>query len=114
MGYAPVVAVDFEPASVDATRRNAVRNGAELEAAEADLAAAPPPAARTYVANVPPAVHRHVAAHLPRQAELVVASGLITEQAGDALAAYASAGFAMEGRLDAQGWTTALLRRAHP
>jgi ribosomal protein L11 methyltransferase len=112
MGYAPVVAVDYEPASVEATRRNAARNGAAVRAAQGDLASGPPPAARSYVANIPLAIHRHVAARLPPEAEVVVASGVITEEAADAVAAYVAAGFAMEGHLDEQGWTTALLRRA--
>ena len=39
LGWAPVIAVDHEPQSVDATRRNAERNGAAVDALELDLLA---------------------------------------------------------------------------
>ena len=64
LGWAPVLAVDHEPQSVAATRRNAERNGVRVEALELDLAAVAPPPAPTLAANVPPPVHVPVAAGL--------------------------------------------------
>jgi ribosomal protein L11 methyltransferase len=52
LGYAPVRAIDTDPAAVDATRENAAVNGVEVEAAEADATAADLPAADVTVANI--------------------------------------------------------------
>jgi ribosomal protein L11 methyltransferase len=52
LGFAPVVALDADPASVDATRRNAAANGVELDVRQLDLATARLPTADVAVANV--------------------------------------------------------------
>ena len=52
LGWEPVLAVDHEPQSVAATRRNAERNGVAVEALELDLVAVAPPPAPTLAANV--------------------------------------------------------------
>ncbi len=57
LGWDPVVAVDYDERSVEATARNAELNGVALEARRVDLVAEPPPAAQTLVANVPAHVH---------------------------------------------------------
>ena len=62
LGWEPVLAVDHEPQSVAATRRNAERNGVTVEALELDLMAVAPPPAPTLAANVPPPVHGPLAA----------------------------------------------------
>ncbi|HET7855192.1 MAG TPA: 50S ribosomal protein L11 methyltransferase [Gaiellaceae bacterium] len=52
LGFAPVTAVDFDSAAVDATRRNADRNGADLTVLQADAAAEDLPDADVVVANI--------------------------------------------------------------
>jgi ribosomal protein L11 methyltransferase len=110
LGYRPVFAVDFEPRSVEATRRNAERNGVDLQALQLDLLAVAPPPAPTIAANVPPAIHRRLAAALAPQVVHVIASGVTSTDLDDVLAAYAAAGFAP---LDRRGgaWRAVLLER---
>jgi ribosomal protein L11 methyltransferase len=57
-GFAPVVAVDLDPAAVDLTARNAAANEAEVHATSLDLLAGPAPSADVIYANLPIAVWR--------------------------------------------------------
>lgn len=52
LGFAPVTAVDFDPSAIDATRRNARRNGTELTILLADAAEEELPPAEIAVANI--------------------------------------------------------------
>ena len=61
LGWEPVFAVDVEPRAVEATRRNAERNGVAVHAVQADLREVPPPPAPTLAANMPLYVHEPVA-----------------------------------------------------
>src|SRR6185295_18772766 len=45
LGFSPVTAVDFDPAAIEATERNAAVNGVVVEARAFDLRAAPAPRA---------------------------------------------------------------------
>jgi ribosomal protein L11 methyltransferase len=112
LGWAPVVAVDNEPRSVEAAARNAERNGVAIEARELDLVAEPPPAARTVAANVPPEIHARIAAALPLQARRVIVSGVIGPDLDEVLAAYAAAGLEPADRRGASGWRAVLLERS--
>ena len=47
LGFAPVLAVDFDPAAIEATAANAQVNGVELDVRRFDLREADPPAADT-------------------------------------------------------------------
>ena len=80
LGWEPVLAVDHEPASVAATRRNAERNGVAVEALELDLAAVAPPPAPTLAANVPLAVHAALGAGLAPAVIHVIASGFVDSE----------------------------------
>jgi len=110
LGYAPVFAVDHEARSVEATRRNAERNGAAVEALQLDLLEVPPPPAPTLAANVPPAVHRALARRLAPAVIHVIASGVASPGLDDMLAAYGAAGF---DPIDERGgaWRAVLLER---
>jgi ribosomal protein L11 methyltransferase len=110
LGYRPVFAVDHEARSVEATRRNAERNGVEVDALQADLLAVPPPPAPTLAANVPPAVHRAIARRFAPTVIHVIASGFATPDHEDVLAAYGAAGF---DPIDERGgaWRAVLLER---
>jgi hypothetical protein len=61
LGFSPLTAVDVQPASVEATRANAARAGVTIDTSVADLSREPAPPARSFVANVPPAVHAGIA-----------------------------------------------------
>lgn len=107
-GWAPVLAVDHEPQSVAATRRNAERNGVAVDALELDLLAVAPPPAPTLAANVPPPVHAAVAARLASAVVHVIASGFVDSERDAVVAHYA--GFtplAVRGT----GWQAVLLER---
>jgi ribosomal protein L11 methyltransferase len=108
LGWAPVLAADHEPRSVEATRRNAERNGVVVDALELDLLAVPPPPAPTLAANVPPAVHATVAAGLAPAVMRVIASGFVESEYEQVVDGYA--GFDPVARLGA-GWQAVLLER---
>jgi ribosomal protein L11 methyltransferase len=110
LGWAPVLAVDHEPQSIAATRRNAERNGVSLEAIELDLARVAPPPAPTLAANVPPPVHAQVAAGLAPAVVHVIASGFVESELEQVVALYESAGFAARASLGG-GWQAVLLER---
>jgi ribosomal protein L11 methyltransferase len=110
MGFAPVFAVDHEARSVEATRSNAVRNGVEVEALQLDLLKVTPPPAPTIAANVPPDVHRRIAAELAPAVVHVIVSGVTGTDLDDVLAAYAQAGLAAVDQRGA-GWRAVLLER---
>ena len=105
-------AVDHEPRSVEATRRNARRNGVALDAVELDLTAVPPPPAPTIAANVPLAIHRHIAPALAAAVVHVIVSGIVLPEADPARALYESAGFKQVERLGGAGWQALLMERA--
>jgi ribosomal protein L11 methyltransferase len=111
LGWAPVFAVDHEPQSVAATRRNAERNGVDVDAFELDLTAVEPPPAPTLAANVPPPVHETIAGGLAAAVLRVIASGFLGSELADVVGHYEAAGFEPRERLGA-GWQAVLLERA--
>jgi ribosomal protein L11 methyltransferase len=112
LGWAPVFAVDHEPRSVEATARNAERNGVALEAMQLDLLAVAPPPAPTIAANVPPAIHHRIAEGLPPAVVHLIVSGVIGTDLDDVLAAYARAGMEPVDHRGGSGWRAVLLERA--
>ena len=110
LGWKPVLAVDHEPQSVDATRRNAHRNGVSLEAMQLDLLAVAPPPAPTLAANVPPAVHAALAPRAPaRRAPRDRRPASRTPSTTRSSDLYT--GFVPRRRLG-EGWQAVLLERA--
>jgi ribosomal protein L11 methyltransferase len=110
LGFGPVLAVDREAAAVEATARNARVNRTSMEVAAADLLVMEPPAAVTVTANVPPAIHDHLAAQ-PAEVVHVIASGVGAAEAEAAAAAYARAGLTEIRRIQDGGWVALLLGR---
>jgi ribosomal protein L11 methyltransferase len=103
LGFAPVTAVDNDPAALDATGRNASANGVELALVLADALAEPLPGADLTVANI----SRDTVERLARQIDspAIVASGYL-EQEEPALS-----GFRREARRTKGGWAADLFRR---
>jgi ribosomal protein L11 methyltransferase len=112
LGWAPVIALDFQPESVEAARENAARNEAPIDVRLADLVGQPPPRAAGFAANVPPPVHAAIASHWRDRAP---ASGLVSGFGADAaeqvMAAYASCGLQARRRVQRAGWVVAELGR---
>lgn len=111
LGWAPVVAVDHEMLSVEATRRNAQRNGVDIDVLQADLLEIAPPPVAALAANIPLAIHAHLAANMPPEVRHVIVSGVIDEHLPDVLAGYEQAGLALRTQRGGPGWVAALLAR---
>jgi ribosomal protein L11 methyltransferase len=105
LGWGRVVAVDINPASIEATRANAALNAVEIDALVLDLAREPPPAAQTLVANVPLPIHAEIASHLagvlPRS---LIASGVPADGLDALLDAYAGLSLEPARRRVLDGW----------
>ena len=117
LGWAPVVAVDVSAAAVESAAANARASGARIEARAADLLAEPAPAARTIVANVPPAVHQGIAASLAAQAgagdeppATVIVSGISQADREAVAGAYAPLGLEEAGVGGTHEWAIVELR----
>ncbi len=110
LGWAPVAAVDNQDDAVQAVRANAIRNGVFVDAWHGDLAAESPPPADTLAANVPLALHEAIATRLERPPAVLVASGVLEEDADRVQGAYAGAGMRETGRRIVSGWAVLVLR----
>jgi ribosomal protein L11 methyltransferase len=109
LGYAPVLAVDVEPASLEASRENAERNGAELEVRRVNLRREPAPWAPTVLANLVRPLLLDVARLLERPPERLIASGLLREEADEVAAAFAAHGLRERDRRCGGEWAAVLL-----
>ena len=108
LGFEPVVAVDHEPAAVEATRENAAVNGVRLAAVERhDLRTEPAPPARIIVANLLRPLLLRVAELSSEPPEGLILSGLLDEEAGEVAAAFAP--LRERRRLSRQGWSAVLM-----
>jgi ribosomal protein L11 methyltransferase len=111
MGWEPVFGLDFDERAVEATARNARRNGVQVRAVLADLREVPPPPARTLAANVSLDVHERVAEALAPGTLHVIATGITASQEAATSAAYQQAGLVPRARRDAAGWAALRLER---
>jgi ribosomal protein L11 methyltransferase len=112
LGFAPVLAVDFDPLSVEATRANAVVNDVALDVRRVDLRHDPIPAAPTVLANLLRPLLLDYACTLDGAAEpprTLVASGLLIEEADEIAAAFAPHGPREQDRRERGEWAALLL-----
>jgi ribosomal protein L11 methyltransferase len=98
LGWAPVTAVELEPAAIEVIRANAARNGVAVEAVAGDA----PIVAPTVVANLPKPVLLEVARAAPR----VIASGFLAGEVDEVVAAF---GMPERRRLETEGWAAVVL-----
>ena len=112
LGWRPVVAVDNDPAAVEATRANAATNGVEVDARRVDLRTDSIPVAPTVAANLLTALLLPCAEPLARGAERVIASGILAEEADRVVAAFADAGLHEQDRLQDRDWVALLFESA--
>lgn len=111
LGYAPVVAVDYDPLSVEASRENAARNGVSLEAARVDLREAPGPAAPTVCANLLRPLLLSVTELMRDVPELLIVSGLLREEGDEVSRAFAGRGMKEIARAHGGEWAAIALER---
>jgi ribosomal protein L11 methyltransferase len=111
LGFAPVVALDYDGAATAATRENAVRNGVELDVRDFDMREEQAPAADVAVANV---LAGPLVAWAAFQRELpptLILSGLLATEVDRVAAAYAQQGHAEGERRISGEWAALLLTR---
>jgi len=109
LGYAPVLAVDVEPASLEASAENARVNGAEIEVRRVNLRREPAPWAPTVLANLVRPLLLDVARLLERPPERLIASGLLRAEADEVAAAFAPHGLRERDRRFGGEWAAVLL-----
>jgi ribosomal protein L11 methyltransferase len=114
LGWAPVIAVDVQPGSVDSTRANALTNRAVVEVGVVDLSSEPAPPAVTFAANVPPLVHAGIARSWRDVVEprTGLVSGFGPVHAEAVMDAYAPCGFTEQRRHEHHGWVVSELTRS--
>jgi ribosomal protein L11 methyltransferase len=111
LGWAPVTAVELDPAAIVVIEANAVRNGVVVEARAGDLRDGAP-WAPTVVANLPKPLLLEVARRLDRLAHdqppatRIIASGMLAGEADEVVAAF---GFHERRRLEEDGWAAVVL-----
>ena len=110
LGWAPVCAVDADPAAVEATAANARANGVAVDVARRDLRRAPGPWAPTVVANLVRPLLLEVAAAMDRPPETLIVSGLLREEAAEVAGAFALHGLVEAARRESGEWTALSLR----
>ena len=114
LGWAPVLGVDHERESVQATLDNAAANGVALQARHHDLLRdGPAPGAPTVVANLLRPLLLRVAADgfAGSAPDVVVASGLLAHEGDEVVAAFARHGLHESARRHGGEWVALLLRR---
>ena len=110
LGFAPVTALDHDPAAIEATLDNARVNGVTLERVERhDLRKNPAPVAPVMTANLMRPLLLRVAELLPEQPETLIVTGLLEGEEEEVAAAFAS--LRERRRVRLQGWSALLLPR---
>jgi ribosomal protein L11 methyltransferase len=110
LGWDPVLACDWEEASVEATRANAIVNAApEISVERIDLRRAEGPWAPTVVANLVRPLLLAVAVVMTRPPERLIASGLLRHEADEVARAFARHGLQEADRRHGGEWTALLL-----
>lgn len=103
LGFAPVVALDHDPAAVEATERNAAANGVELDCRLADALVEPLPRVDVAVANISAEAVGRLLSRL--DADAVVTSGYLERDRPQA------PGFRHDRRATEDGWAADRFRR---
>ncbi len=111
LGWAPIVAVDVSEATVAAARRNAARNGVEVDVRLLDLTTETPPPAETIVANIPPEIHAALTERLERPPGLAIVSGFRPDDIALVAAAWGAHGLQLADEVRANEWSVLVMRR---
>ena len=110
LGWDPVLACDWEAASVEATAENAAVNGVPgITVTRADLRREEGPWAPTVAANLVRPLLLEVAGAMTRPPETLIVSGLLREEADEVAAAFARHGLREADRRHGGEWAAVLL-----
>jgi ribosomal protein L11 methyltransferase len=109
LGFDPVVAVDHDPLSVEATAANAAVNGVALDARRVDLRHDAVPPAPTVLANLLRPLLLDYAATLATPPRTLIASGLLVQEADEIATAFARHGLHERTRRERGEWAALLL-----
>jgi len=109
LGWSPVLAVDHDPASLQASAENAAANGVQVEVRRLDLRREPAPWAPTAVANLTGPLLLELAARLQRAPGRLVLSGLLGTEADDVAGVFARHGLRERARRHGGEWAGLLL-----
>ncbi|HEV3053207.1 MAG TPA: 50S ribosomal protein L11 methyltransferase, partial [Solirubrobacteraceae bacterium] len=105
LGFAPVLALDFDPAAVEAATANARANGVSLDVRRFDVRFDDIPVAPVVVANLLGALLLDWADRPWAEApERLIASGLLATEADRVATAFAAHGLAERERLERGEW----------
>jgi ribosomal protein L11 methyltransferase len=83
LGFAPVIALDDDPACIEASRANATANRASIDVRACDLRRDVLPSASTIVANLLLPLLLALSERLVHRPERLIASGLLVGQSGE-------------------------------
>jgi ribosomal protein L11 methyltransferase len=115
LGWDPVAALDYDPASVSAALDNARVNGIAIDVRRHDLRTDPPASAPTVAANLLRPLlltwAGRLAADAPERPDVVIASGLLAHEADEVAAAFGACGLAEARRRESGEWAALLLAR---
>jgi ribosomal protein L11 methyltransferase len=112
LGWAPVLACDWEAASVAATAENAAINGVgDIEVTRVDLRSDRGPWAPTVVANLVRPLLLDVAGVMTRAPETLIVSGLLREEGDEVAAAFGRHGLREAARRAGGEWCALRLDR---
>ncbi len=113
LGWSPVLALDFDPLAVQATRDNARLNEVGPEVRRLDLRHEPAPHAGTVVANLLRPLLLEVArkGFDGERPEALIASGLLRHEADEVAAAFAAHDLVERRRTSLGDWSALLLVR---
>jgi ribosomal protein L11 methyltransferase len=111
LGFAPVTAVDVREVAVRSTRINAAHNAVEIDAAVSDLLTEPAPFAPVVCANAPPAVHAATARSIARCPDIVIVSGILTDEFDEVADVYARLGLEPGTVHEETRWVTCMFTR---
>ena len=100
LGFAPVLAFDFDPQAVEATGRNAADNGVAIDVRQADLREGALPDARLALANIAAEAVLALAPRL-RAARAITSGYLVSDEP-------ALEGYRLERRVQSGGWAADL------
>jgi ribosomal protein L11 methyltransferase len=113
LGWAPVTALDNDPASVDAARANARANGVTLAVERLDLRTDAVPAAATVAANLLAPLLLAWTPRIPPDTATVVAGGILVAETDTVAQAFAARGLHESARRQRGDWSALLLEREH-
>jgi ribosomal protein L11 methyltransferase len=112
LGFAPVIAVELDPAAAHTARRNAARNATDVDVVVGD-ATRNPTWAPTIVANLTlPLLEAAAVAAVSAPPVRLIASGVLASRADVAVAAWTPLGFVERERRELDGWAALVLERA--